>query len=109
MKKVIVTVENCEEVAKELAEYLFDKPLRISTFFLRERKIEGPYEVSEVKALSGFSYQGGKLTIRLTPRRTIFWDVSKEKVLVIYRKDGSIVIEREIEKNTTIFRNISIV
>ncbi|NCP47446.1 hypothetical protein AUJ42_03135 [Candidatus Collierbacteria bacterium CG1_02_44_10] len=115
MKTIIVTMENCEEVAGELVEELFDIPLRMVSV------VTGPgiraelrtFPEEPIKVMSGFSFRNGLLTIRsitvfsLKASRKISWDVSKEKVTVTYLDSGSIRIERkELGKEKVISRMI---
>ncbi len=107
MKKVIVTMENCEAVAKELVEELFDKPLRIISFFRGKGVKEEPKKLkSVVRLISGFTFNNGCLVIPLKPIRNIYWNLNKEKVTIFYLDDGMVMIEREIGSEKTIFRVI---
>lgn len=103
MKKILVTEENCEKVATDLVESLFGKKLVIVSFFSNSGE---PKIVSGVKILSGFTFDQGRLKIPLTPRRNIFWDVSKERVSLEYEDDGTVVIKRVLGNKGTIFRVI---
>ncbi|HCQ30970.1 TPA: hypothetical protein DIU27_01110 [Candidatus Collierbacteria bacterium] len=107
MRKIIVTMENCEEVAAELVEELFDKPLRVVSFFRGKGLNSEPKAIpAVVKLLSGFTFENGRLIIPLKPIRRITWDLNNEKVSITYLDDGMVIIERALGTEKTIFRVI---
>ena len=108
MKKIVITYENCEMVAKDLVENLFGKRLMIASYVApNTRPMDLDIRVlPEVKIVAGFTLDKGRLSIPLTPRRSISWDLSKEKVRLTYRDDGSILLERDLTPETTICRLI---
>lgn len=103
MKKIIVTSENCEEVAKELVDIIFDKQLTIVSFYTLRG---GPKTLTDVVSMSGFTFKNGLLKISLTPIRSILWDISKEKVSLTYEDNGTILLERILNEKEIIHRVI---
>ncbi|OGD81082.1 MAG: hypothetical protein A2320_05285 [Pseudomonadales bacterium GWC2_63_15] len=100
-------MDNCEAVATELVEELFDKPLRVVSFFRGKGLSAEPKAIpAVVKLLSGFTFDNGRLVIPLKPIRNITWDLNKEKVTITYLDDGMVVIERDLGAEKTIFRVI---
>lgn len=106
MKKITVNIENCEQIATGLVTELFGKRLIIVSYAVMEARPIDLRILPEVKILAGFTFEKGRLNIPLTPRRNICWDLAKEKVILTYRDDGSIVLERVISDKNTIYRTI---
>lgn len=106
MKKVIISNENCEAEAAMLVEVLFGKRLVIVSYAATKDRPIDLRILPEVKILAGFTFEKGRLNIPLIPRRNICWDLTKEKVSLTYRDDGSIVLERVINENNIIYRTI---
>jgi hypothetical protein len=106
LTKIRVTQENCEQIAQELVERLFDKDLTMVSSFVGIAGSEDPKIISGVKLLSGFTLEEGRLRIPLKPRRNIFWDVAKEKVFVTFHDNGVILIERDLGDSKKIYRTI---
>jgi len=107
VKTIIVTKENCEAVAGELVEKLFNKPLRVVSFFRGKGFSGEPKAIPAVlKLLSGFTFENGRLAIPLKPIRRITWDLNKEKVSITYLDEGLIIIERDLGSEKKIFRVI---
>ncbi len=106
MDKIFVTKDNCVQIAQEIVERLFDKDLTIVSSYAGITGGEGPRIMSDVKLLSGFTFENGRLRIPLKPRRNIFWDIAKEKVFVTFLDNGVILIERNLGDSKQIFRAI---
>lgn len=113
MRKIIVTLENCETVAAELVDELFDKPLMVVSIAVGANLKDELRTIPEPsKIMSGFTFENGLVTIPLVtlllePSRKLSWDVVKEKVTITYLDNGSVRIERvDFEKSKTIFRMI---
>lgn len=108
MEKILVTKDNCEQVGRDLLLKLIGYRLKINSFYTNPgHNIELPTGQSDLKVTGNLSYKVGRLTIELTPRRTIFWDVSKEEVLVVYLDDGDIVVQRIMANGKVIQRVIN--
>ena len=105
MDKILVTKDNCVQIAQEIVERLFDKDLTIVSSFSGIAGCQDPKIISNVKLLSGFTFENGRLRIPLKPRRNIFWDL-KEEVSITFLDDGVILIKRDLGNSKKIFRAI---
>ncbi len=105
MTHVLVTQENCEEVAQQLVDFLKEKEFSIVSYFKGDRDQE-PKGLSSRRIKSDYKFVNGVLTISLTPSRSITWDVKKEKVYLTYASDDMILIERIVDEKSSIFRMI---
>lgn len=99
---------NCEEVAQRLVALLKDKTFSITSLYSNippRREIpkvitglslyKGPFPGIDLSG-NGYRYKDGRLTILLSPRRTIFWDVEVEIVTVIFLENESVILERSL-------------
>lgn len=103
-----MTEENCEKVGRDLLLKLIGYRLKINSFYTNPgHNIELPTVQPDLKVTGKISYKDGLLTIGLTPRRTISWDISKEKVLVVYLDNGDVIIQRTFPDGEAIQRVIN--
>lgn len=108
MEKILVTEENCEKVGRDLLLKLIGYRLKIISFYTNPgHNLELPTVLPDLKVTANLTYKVGLLKIELTPRRTISWDISKEKVMVVYLDDGDVIVQRILADGETIQRVIN--
>jgi len=104
MSEIRVCETNCEEVAKLILERLATKDLTLTSFYVN--KNEAPKVLKNARVWGDYTHDQGKITIRLTPRRNLFWDSRAEKVTVDMDEYGVIVLKRILPEGKIIFRVI---
>jgi len=107
LDKILVTKDNCEEIAAQLVQMLFDKNLTIVTSYAGPYGSGEPKIVSDVKIASGFSIDDNfKLVIKLIPRRKIICDLATETVYITFYNDHVVLIERGFSDSKKVFRAV---
>lgn len=102
---VQVTKDNCEQVAQRVVSGLIGRVFSVVTFYKsQDNRKEAPGLLSNFCLSGGYFLVDNAVTIKLYPRRKIFWDLNVEQVTVIFFEDGCIEIDRVLPRGKTIFR-----
>lgn len=107
--QILVDYENCREVAEAIVAVLKGKTFSVVSVYTNklpkpESKVirglrlyddlENP--IPEFDPQIGYRLDDGLLSIPLSPRRMLKWDLKTEKVTVVLNDDGYLTIEREM-------------
>lgn len=104
--EVRVDVENTVEVATEIVRLLKGKSFSVASFFSNIYPAPLPKVLPDVRLYDGppipgfdpevgFVYENGMVTIPMSPRRKLFWDLWNEEVVVVF-EDGYFFIQRHL-------------
>lgn len=99
---VSVNLENCKDIAQRIIDSLKGKVFSVASLYTNvPTKKEIPTVVSGlVLDSSPYNLEEGKLSIKFSPRRKLFWDLSVEQVSVTFLDDGNLIIERSFSVST---------
>lgn len=99
------------EIAKMVIGFLKEKKFSITTCHLTDGNLNGlpqvlrDLELSEV-GLDDFGIKDRAVRIPLAPSRTIYWDLEEGDVLIYFRDDGVMTLERHLPHDKIIYRVI---
>ena len=102
---ILVTDDNCISVAREIVARLQKKTFSIQSVETnikprpKFKKISGLrlYDDGPIPGFDpqlGYHFESGNLTIPISPKRKIQWNMITERVFVTFHEDGRITIEK---------------
>ena len=106
-RTVEVDYENCRQIAGDLVFRLKGRTFSVSSSRTNISPRPAPKTISGLRLydesripdfdpMIGYHFDNGILTIPLSPRRKLQWDVKIEKVFVTFHEDGNITIEKSL-------------